>query len=169
MKKIVLCLLVVAALHVLDAKIARRARPLLEIGPKGSLYLGSDVAFGIGAEVVANPLRNLGVRFDLSEIQFGNTTAFYLNHGTSIDALFYIPMRTIEPYVHAGMGFSFTDLPSPAGSLTLFAIRFGMGFVYEAGPRTNFVLEPGIIIEDRGANDVETLFRLSFGARFGVL
>ena len=153
-----------------DARgIRRGTQPLLEFGPKASLYIGEDIAFGIGAEVVTNPVRNFGVRLDIAELRFGDNTIFYLNYGTSIDALIYIPMQEIEPYIHAGMGFSFQDLPSPVDNLTTFSIRFGMGFLFSTAAKTNLFIEPGILIEDTSGHDTKAIFRLSFGARFGVL
>jgi len=168
MKRIIVACLLLLAFVSVEAKGTKRAtRPLLEIGPKASLYLGEDIQFGMGAEVIANPLRNFGVRFDITEIRFGNATQFYLNYGSSIDALIYIPMRGIDPYVHAGVGFMFVDNPGPGSPSTLFSLRFGMGFLYALNPKTNLMIEPGILIIDAGETDA--VFRLSCGGRFNVL
>lgn len=164
MKKfcIILTLLVcVSALH------ARRAKhPLIEIGPKANLYIGDDIRFGIGTEIVCNPLKFVGFRTEVIEVSFGDYTNFYMNAGGSLDALIYIPMRGIEPYVHAGFGFS---VYSNGGSVTTFAIRAGMGLNYAVNRRTMLFVEPGIIIVDSGVGGTDAIFRLSFGGRFGLL
>jgi hypothetical protein len=168
MKKYVALVLIASALTCLNAKGLRRSTlPLLEIGPKASLYISNDIALGIGAEFVCNPVRNVGVRLDVAELRFGGNTSFYMNYYSSLDGLFYIPMRGIEPYVHGGMGFYFVDNEAPAGNTTSFTMRFGMGFLFPVSNRTNVFVEPGILIQSNG--DTEAVFRLSFGARFGVL
>ncbi len=144
-----------------------------EIAPKASLYIGEDAYFGIGAECVINPIRQVGIRLNVTEIIFGNGTYFYLNSngwvlsGLSLDGLFYIPMTEMEPYVHSGLGFEIFDLPGAADANTFFSFRFGMGLNYSVNPKTRVFVEPGIIIYDAG--DTEAVFRFSFGARFGIL
>ncbi len=172
MKKIIPLLLVIAIFA--QAKgYKKTGRSTLEIAPKASLYIGEDVYFGIGAEFVANPLKQVGIRMNITEVIFGNGTQFYLNSGgwgfagLSLDGLFYIPMSEMEPYVHGGMGLGIVDLPGPGGSNTSFTFRFGMGLNYPVNPRTNVFVEPGIIVYDAGDN-TEAMFRLSFGARFGI-
>jgi hypothetical protein len=168
MKKYIVLVLIASAFTYLHAKGLRRlTQPLLEIGPKASLYISDDIALGIGAELVCNPVRNVGIRLDFTELRFGGNTLFYVNYNSSLDGLFYIPMREIEPYVHGGMGFSFVDYESPAGSNTSLTMRFGMGILFPMNNRTRLFVEPGILIESNG--DTQAIFRLSFGGRFGVL
>jgi len=164
MKKIliigVILLFVVAA----DAK---RYRSLVEVEPKANLYIGS-VRFGIGCDVIFNPLKTVGFRFSGTELSFGGHTQFYLNHGGSIDALFYFPMRGPQPYVHAGFGFHVSDVSGD--SRTHFTMRGGLGLTYPWSRATNLFVEPGVIITDPGDwGDTDVILRLSVGARFGVL
>ena len=171
MKKFVVLLILLVAVSSLQAKVTRSSRALLEIGPKGSLYLleGSDddVRFGIGAEIVVNPLRNIGLRMDITELSFGEYTLFYLNQGfyrgMTLDALIYFPMSGMQPYFHTGFGFSTW---SNGESHTDYSIRAGMGFIFNMRGGTDLFLEPGIIITGNGDTDV--IFRTSFGARFGM-
>jgi len=106
----------------------------------------------------------VGFRFSGTELSFGNYTQFYLNFGSSLDALIYFPMRGMQPYVHAGFGF---NMIGNGGSVTVFSIRGGLGLTYPWSRATNFFVEPGVIITDNGDTDVT--FRLSVGGRFGVL
>ncbi|HEX7320288.1 MAG TPA: hypothetical protein VF399_08025 [bacterium] len=169
MKKYIVLFILISTFVCLEAKSLRRSTlPLLEIGPKASLYISNDIALGIGAELVCNPVRNIGIRLDVTELRFGGNTIFYLNCNSSLDGLFYIPMRGFEPYVHGGVGFMFVDNEGSAGSSTSFTMRFGMGGLFPINNRTNFFVEPGIVVEDLGDN-TNAIFRLSFGARFGVL
>lgn len=172
MKKImpfILCL----ALFGQAKGIKRFGHSTLEIAPKVSLYIGEDAYFGIGAEFVMNPVKQIGIRLNFSEVIFGNGTQFYLNYGgwgfgaLSLDGLFYIPMQNLEPYVHGGLGVGIVDTPGPGDTHTFFNFRFGMGFNYPVNPGTKLFVEPGIIIYDAGRT--ESMFRFSFGARFGIL
>jgi hypothetical protein len=165
MKQLAVVLALIMVVSSLHAKIGMRGKSsLIELGPKGSIYVGDDTRFGIGAEVVINPFRSTSLRLDLAEISFGDYTLFYLNSGLSLDFLIYIPMRSMQPYIHAGFGFVMLD--TDAGSNTSFAIRGGMGFDFQMKPGAKLFLEPGLIISDNGDTDV--IFRLSFGGRFGV-
>jgi hypothetical protein len=164
MKRLFIILLILFAVASMQAKVYKSVRPsLIEIGPKGSLYI-SSVRFGIGAEVLFNPMPTFGIRVDATEVSFGNGTVFYLNHGGSLDALIYIPMRGMQPYVHTGFGFS---VISNGGSATLFSIRAGLGLNYPMARNAKLFIEPGIIIYGNGGTDV--MFRLSMGGRFGLL
>jgi len=175
MKKIVLFLLLL--MFFAPAKgIKRFHHSVFDIAPKASFYIGEDAYFGIGAECVVNPVKQIGIRLNITELTFGNGTYFYLNYlnsgewglsGLSLDGLFYIPMTEIEPYVHGGLGFEIFDPPGPGDTHTFFSFRFGMGLNYSVNPKTKVFVEPGIIIYDAG--NTETVFRLSFGARFGIL
>jgi hypothetical protein len=169
MKKYIVLFMLISTFVCLEAKSLKRSTlPLLEIGPKASLYISDDFALGIGSELVCNPVRNVGIRLDITELRFGGITRFYVNYNSSLDGLFYIPMRGIEPYVHGGLGFVLIDNESPADNTTSFNMRFGMGFLFPINARTNFFVEPGILIENLG-DHTDAIFRLSFGARFGML
>ena len=165
MKKI---LIVIAILLFVVAADAKRYRSLVEVEPKVSLYIGS-VRFGLGCDVIFNPLKTVGFRFSGTELSFGdNSTQFGLNFlllNSSLDALIYFPMRGPQPYVHAGFGFHVSDVSGD--SRTHFTIRGGLGLTYPWSRATNLFVEPGVIIIDNGDTDVT--FRLSVGARFGVL
>ena len=164
MKKALILITVIALFSTLQAK--KMTRSLIELGPKAALYIGDDVSFGIGAEAIFNPVRNVGVRMALTEIRFGDHTTFFLNHGISLDGLFHIPMRELQPYVHAGFGFTVSDAGPVSHSA--FSIRAGMGFNFVMNRSTKVFGEPGIIITDAGDN-TDVTFRLAFGARFGIL
>ncbi|UCC12980.1 MAG: hypothetical protein JSW02_05490 [candidate division WOR-3 bacterium] len=167
MKKFVVLLILLVAVSSLQAKVTRSSRALLEIGPKGTLYLAegpdNDVRFGIGAEIVINPVRNIGIRLDITELSFGEYTLFYINQGMSLDALIYFPMKGMQPYFHTGFGFSTI---SNGGSVTYYSIRAGLGFNFSMKGGTDLFLEPGINITGNGETDL--VFRTSFGARFGM-
>lgn len=167
MKKLFIILMLLFFISSVEAKkIKGSKKSLIEIGPKACLYIGEDVQFGIGCETVFNPIRNFGLRYELTEIRFGSTT-FYLNHRGSLDALIYIPMRGMQPYIHTGFGFTVRDTETPAGTQTNFSIRAGMGLNYTVNRGTDIFIEPGIIISGNGGTDA--VFRLSFGGRFGIL
>jgi len=160
MKKLLVVLLLVLCLSAAYAK--RYKRPLVELGPKASLYIGS-VNFGIGADVVINPLKNIGFRLDVTEVIFGDATVFSLNRGASLDAFIYIPMKGVQPYAFVGFGLS-------ANGGTIFLIRGGMGFDFVMNKKLKLFAEPGIIFTSvsNGASDTDVTFRVSGGARFGI-
>jgi len=160
MKKIFIILMLLFFVTTVYARVPKR--PLVQIAPKASLYIGS-VRFGIGAEVIFNPLRNIGIRFDATEISFGEGGAvFSLNQGAGFDALIYLPMSGMQPYVHAGFGLT-------ANGGTSFSIRGGIGADFVMNKKLTFFAEPGIMIVDQGAADTDFVFRLSGGAKFGIL
>lgn len=169
MKKI---LIVIAILLFVVAAEAKRSRSLVEVEPKASLYIGS-VRFGIGCDVIFNPLKTVGFRFSGTELSFGDDqTQFHLNFSvlnSSLDALIYFPVRGMQPYVHTGIGFLVLDT-DPGDSNTFFTIRGGLGLNYPWSRGANLFVEPGIIITDPGDwGDTDVIFRLSVGARFGIL
>ncbi len=173
MKRLINILAVSSLIFAVEGKVVRGQRKsIFEIGPKGSFYIGKDAYFGIGAECLINPMRSVGVRLNITEIIFGNTTHFYLNSGgwelsgMSLDGLFYIPLPDFEPYIHCGLGFEVSDTPGPHGTETFLSFRFGMGLNYPVNPKARVFVEPGILIYDAG--NTEAVFRFSFGARFGV-
>lgn len=167
MKKIIIIAAILLLVVAAEAK-----RSLVEIEPKANLYIGS-VRFGIGCDVIFNPLRTVGFRLGVTELSFGDDyTQFYLNFmnlNSSLDALIYFPMRGMQPYAHAGLGFLMLDT-DPGGSNTFFTIRGGLGLNYPWSRGSNFFVEPGVIITDLGEfSDTDVIFRLSVGARFGLL
>lgn len=139
---------------------------LVEFGPKANLYIGS-VRFGIGAELIVNPLRNLGIRMDVAEFSFGNhLTEFHMNYGGSLDALIHFPAQQINPYFYGG--FSLFSFDIDGFSDTFFTFRFGLGLEHTWDRNMNVFIEPGFMIADAGG-ETETIFRLSAGARLGLL
>lgn len=167
MKKTLIILLILCAVIIGQAQTRRTAkRPLIELGPKASLYLGS-LRFGVGAELLINPLRNLGLRFDLAELSFGDgDTRFAFNlRDISMDALLYIPMEGIKPYAFFGFGLAANE------DRTNVEFRGGLGFNYSVTRSTDLFVEPGAIITynsyGEGATDI--WFRLSMGGRFGLI
>jgi len=165
MKKAVLITALICFLAPLSARAPKR--PLVEIGPKANLYIGEDVRIGFGAEALISPIRGFSLRTEVTELSFGDYTAFNLNYGalygSSLDGLIHIPMRSIAPYIHAGMGFLIID------DFTLINIRAGMGLNYNLKRGFDIFIEPGIIIQDISEVDADVIFRLSFGGRFGLL
>lgn len=162
MKKILITLMLLFIVSSVDAKTIERS--LIEIGPKASLYINDGVQFGIGVEAVVNPFRIVGFRFDLTEILFDPTT-FYFNREGSLDAFVYIPLRNIQLYVYSGIGLKIHE--TGAGTQTRYSIRGGLGLNYPLNPKTCLFVEPGIIFAGNGDTDVS--FRVSAGARFGII
>jgi hypothetical protein len=161
MKKLFIILVILFLVSFVDAEVLNR--PLIEIGPKASLYIDNDTQFSIGVESVFNPLKSFGIRLDLAEVIF-NGTKFYLNREGSLDALIYIPIGGMQSYIHSGLSLRVRE--TGADTRTDFLIRAGLGLNYTLNRRTDLFVEPGIIIEGNG--ETNTIFRLSFGARFGI-
>jgi hypothetical protein len=167
MKKVMLFLLVILMVGLGEAQTRRYARkPLLEFGPKASFYVGS-VRLGLGAEFVVNPMRNVGIRIDFTEFSFGDGgSRFFFNlypGNLSIDGLYYLNMRGIEPYIYGGFGLA-------ANGGTNFTFRAGMGFNYTMTRNSSIFLEPGAIIHYNSVTeDTDLWFRLSLGAKFGLI
>lgn len=159
---LMLVLLVTSSVFARGPRRGRRA--LAELAPKASLYIGDNTDFGIGLEGRFNPTGGFGLRLDLTEIRFDNTT-FYLNYNQSLDALFYYPMSGMDTYFHAGFGFISID--TGAGSWNFYSIRGGLGFNHRLNRSYDLFVEPGLIIVGNGHSDV--IFRVSVGAKFGIL
>jgi hypothetical protein len=145
-------------------------RPFIELGPKANFYIGS-VGLGLGAEVVVNPLRNVGLRMDLTELYFGDRdgdgegdTQFHFNlRGLSVDGILYIPVSGIKPYAFFGFGVA-------ADGRTEFSFRSGLGLNYSVTAGTDLFFEPGVIISYNSARDeTDVWFRFSFGGRLGII
>lgn len=167
MKRLIIVAVLLAFVTTASAVPVKRSRkPLVEFGPKASMYI-SSFRLGIGAELVFNPMQNLGIRMDVIEFSFGDDlTEFYMNYGTSLDALIHFPARNLNPYFYGG--FSLISFSINGFSDTFFAFRFGLGLEHAWDRNTNVFIEPGLIVADVGA-DTETTFRLSAGARLGIL
>ena len=167
MKKFIIIVLLLSLVGMSHAAIRRSAkRPLIELGPKASIYIGS-VRAGFGAELIANPLRNLGLRMDITELSFGDgDTEFYFNlRNLSLDAMIYMPVSGLRPYAYVGFGLG-------ADGRTNLAFRGGMGFNYSVTRTTDLFFEPGMIVTyigDGGEDVTDVWFRFSMGGRFGIL
>jgi len=162
MKKVMTILVLLFIVSPLFANAAKR--PLIELGPKGTLYINGGVDFGLGVEVVVNPLKKVGFRVNLTEIIFDPTT-FYFNRDGSIDAFIYIPLQNMQLYALAGVGLKTHD--TGAGTQTHYSISGGLGLNYPLNPKTCLFAEPAVIISGNGDTDVS--FRVSAGARFGII
>ncbi|UCF71538.1 MAG: hypothetical protein JSW49_04505 [candidate division WOR-3 bacterium] len=171
MKRLSIILLLLLMVGLGEAALRKSSRrPFIELGPKASLYIGS-VGLGLGAEVVVNPLRNIGLRMDIAELYFGDRdgdgegdTQFYFNlRNLTVDGILYIPMSGIKPYAFFGIGVA-------ADGRTDFDFRSGMGFNYSVTSGTDLFFEPGIIVSYNSARDeTDVWFRFSFGGRLGII
>ncbi len=167
MKKFTILVLLLIFVGVSHAAIRRSAkRPLIELGPKASIYIGS-VRGGFGAELIANPLRNFGLRMDLAEFSFGDgEEVFYFNlRSLSLDGMIYLPISGIRPYAFFGFGLG-------ADGHTDMAFRGGLGFNYSVTRNTDLFMEPGMLIfynSARDGDETDVWFRFSMGGRFGIL
>jgi hypothetical protein len=108
-KYLIVLLMILFVVSLADARMMRRGRrSLVELAPKATIYISDDTDFGIGVEGIFNLSSKFGVRLDLAEIRFDNTT-FYLNYNQSLDGLFYYPMGGMDTYFHAGFGLISVD------------------------------------------------------------
>jgi hypothetical protein len=164
MKKLLIILAPIFIVSSMDANTVER--PLIQLGPKATLYMDHVYQFGIGMETVVNPLRCVGFRLDLAEIIFDPTT-FYLNREGSIDALIYLSLRNVkfQLYFHSGIALKVHE--TGTGTEKRYSIRGGVGLNYPLSPKTCLFVEPGIIFMGNGETEVP--FRISAGARFGII
>jgi hypothetical protein len=166
MKKVFIILLLLSLIIIGEAQTRKSTkRPLIELGPKASLYIGS-LRFGFGAELMVNPVKNLGLRFDLTELSFGeDDTRFSFNlRDISVDGIIYLQMQDITPYAFLGLGLSANE------NTTRVEFRGGLGFNYSITRGTDIFLEPGAIITHNSYAEVtDVWFRLSAGGRFGLI
>ncbi len=171
MKNYTICALVVLILVSANLGMSRQWRhALIEVEPRVSFYiLEEDNVFGIGGDVILNPLRNLGLRINMAELTFDGGTFFTLNSAfrsamPKVEALIYIPARGIQPYIHTGFG-----LRTGEGA-TFLSIGGGVGFDFlTQGPLLS--AEPGIYILHESFDDfdnTEVVFRISFGAKLNI-
>jgi hypothetical protein len=157
---LLLCLIIIGQAQTRTAV----KRSLIELGPKASLYVGS-LRFGLGAELLVNPVKTIGLRTNLTELVFGgDDTRFHFNlRDLSIDGLLYLPMPGIEPYVFLGFGIA-------ANGHTDVDFRGGLGFNYPITRGSLIFVEPGVIISHNSyAEETDISFRLSMGGRFTLL
>jgi hypothetical protein len=139
-------------------------KSLIEFGPKANLYIGS-VRFGIGAEILVNPLKTVGLRTNLTELIFGeDNTRFHFNlRDISIDGILYLPMPGLEPYVFLGFGLA-------ANGHTDIDFRGGLGLNYPITRGSHIFVEPGAIISHNSYTEkTDISFRLSAGGRFTLI
>jgi hypothetical protein len=72
-------------------------------------------------------------------------------------------MQGIEPYIFGGFGLA-------ANGSTNIAFRTGMGFNYRMTRNSSIFFEPGVIIYYNSyVDDTDLWFRLSMGAKFGLI
>lgn len=174
MKKIMIILLLLIVVSFVDAKVGKRfGRPMLQVEPKMSLYINDIIAdgtaFGLGGDVIINPMRNMGFRLNMMELRFNGGTSFTVNYGMMgyiprFDALIYIPMQGAQPFGHVGFGLTTYE------GFTLFAIGGGVGFDFYMQKTMAFSIEPGIYIvsASNGTSQTEVVFRLTGGVKFGI-
>ena len=164
MKRLLIIPVLFSVFAFVDARTTEK--PLIQIGPKATLYMDHEYQFGIGMEAVVNALQAVGFRFNLIEIIFDPTT-LYLNREGSIDAFIYLPLRNInfQLYFHTGIGLTIHE--TEAGTQTRYSIRGGMGLNYPLNPKTCLFVEPGVIVLGNGETEIP--LRLSAGARFGII
>ncbi len=153
-------------LAVLSIVLPLNARPKLEFSPRGSLYI-SSVNFGIGADVIVNPIKNFGLRVNLAEVVFGDVTAFSLNSGnlfsfSNFDILYYTDIAGLFSYVDIIFG-----LLSTSGGTTI-SIGGGLGVEKYMGKGNYMFLEPSLIFSDGPGPGNDLVFRTSFGLKLGV-
>ncbi len=154
MKKVFLLLVVILVALPLSA------RPKLEFAPRASLYI-SSVNFGIGADIIANPTKNIGLRVNLAELIFGDYTLFTINRPGNLEVLLYTPVANIISYFDLIFGLQAGDVA------TVVTIGGGAGYETTMGKKNKFFLEPSLIIAT-GDGDTDFTFRLSGGLKFGI-
>jgi hypothetical protein len=144
-------------------------KPLLELGGKASVFTGeNNLTAGIGIEAVINPVNLLGFRYELLDARFGNgLVTIGILDISSLDALVYLPMAGMEPYIHAGVGVS-TAFGS-GSSVWIFNVRGGLGVNYRINKNLKVFGEPGILINRLPGAGTTTTFRLSLGVRLGLI
>jgi hypothetical protein len=164
-KLVIVFVVILFVVSSMNARSYRRVqRSVIELAPKATLYIGDDTDFGIGVEGIFNPTRNFGLRLNLTELRFDNTT-FCLNYWQSLDALFYYPMSGWDTYFHAGFGMISID--TGGSSWNIYEFRGGMGFNYPMSSNYLFFVEPGLIIMGNGDTDV--ILRVAAGLKFGMV
>jgi len=149
---------------------AHSKKPLVEVGGKVNLFLSNATAVGLGAEVVVNPFRRLGLRYEFFDVRYQDpvvTVSLLSSTSSNLDALIYLPMPGIEPYIHAGIGLSASF--GGGSSQWIYGFRCGMGLNYSLTKRSDFFAETGVLFNDATGVDAATAFRLSAGVRLGLM
>jgi hypothetical protein len=170
MKKLFTLILLLALFVGLEARGPKAAKkPWLEFGGKANIFLGEDdVMTGVGEEAVINPFKFIGLRYELLDLRFGGgLVRVAVLDISSLDALIYLPMAGVEPYIHAGLGVSASF--GSGSSFWIFSVRGGMGVSYALNKKINVFAEPGILIDRQPETGTTTTFRLSLGARIGLV
>jgi len=142
------------------------ARSTLEFCPRGSLYIGDEVSFGVGADLIVNVKKQFGVRVNVAELVFGEVDGISINSlSTSslntCDILYYTDIGGLFSYVSFTFGYSnvvFDDAIAVGG---------GLGLEKYMGKGNYMFFEPGIIYMDMGGAD-DLVFRLPFGFKLGI-
>jgi hypothetical protein len=144
-------------------------KSLFDIGAKASAFMGEeDFQAGVGLEAVINPASMFGFRYELLDARFGGgAVSIGILNISSLDALVYLPMAGVEPYVHAGLGVS--TVFGSGSSVWIYSVRGGMGFNYRINKSVKIFGEPGILIDRLPVVGTITTFRLSAGVRFGLI
>lgn len=149
---------------------ARSKKPMVEVGAKVNVILSDATAFGLGAEVVVNPFRRLGLRYEFFDARYQDpvfSIALLGQGGSNLDGLIYLPMPGIEPYIHAGIGLR-ADFGG-GSSEWIYGFRCGLGLNYALSRQAGFFAETGVLFDDATGNESSTAFRLSAGVRFGFI
>ena len=121
----------------------------------------------MGADIIVNPMKNLGVRVNLAEVVFGDATAFSLNAGnlftfSTFDVLYYTNIAGLFSYVDIIFG-----LVSATGGTSI-AVGGGLGLEKYMGKGNYIFLEPALIFSDSPFTDGDLTFRTSFGLKLGI-
>ncbi|MBN1693964.1 hypothetical protein JW879_01005 [candidate division WOR-3 bacterium] len=154
MKKVFLLLAVLLVVLPLSA------RPKLELAPRASLYI-SSVNVGIGADIIANPTKKIGIRVNLAELIFGDYTVFSLNHPGNLELLYYTNIADIISYLNLIFGLQAGDVT------TIVTLGGGAGYEASLGKGNKLFLEPSLLILT-GDVDTDVTLRLSGGFKFGI-
>jgi hypothetical protein len=159
MKKVLLLLAVLLIVLPLSA------RSKLEFAPRGSLYLDGGTSFGLGADLIVNPKKQLGLRVNLGEFVLGDLEGFALNaplsltSPTKFDVLYYTDIAGLFSYIAFTFGFS------SIADVDILIIGGGLGLEKYMGKGNYLFFEPGLSYIDVG--DGELVFRVPFGIKMG--
>jgi hypothetical protein len=170
MKKLFTVVLLLTLVSILEARGPKtEKKPLFELSAKASAFMGEeDFQAGIGVEAVINPVSMFGFRYEMLDARFGSgLVSIGILNISSLDALVYLPMAGMEPYIHAGLGVS-TAFGS-GSSVWIFSVRGGMGLNYRINKSMKIFGEPGILIDRLPGVGTTTTFRLSVGVRYGLI
>jgi len=165
---IIVPLVLMVAISSMDARVLRVGRkPLVEFAPKVGFLIKSDLELDLGADVIFNPTRNLGFRFNIVDIHSNGGTTFFLNYSylyPTFDVLIYFQNQPINPYAYAGLGFV-----SHNGSVL--TLKGGAGFDFDINRNICLFVEPGLLIMSVSNHDSDTdiYLTISGGVKFGTI